>query len=73
MFIPVIYSDKKIVLVPPFRLDELISTNGIIAFRRSSGWVLLGEDPVRDPKKQCGYAGPERRCGSADIAGGLSV
>ncbi len=59
MRIPVIFFDDTPALVEAERLDELISYRRIQAFRRSSGWVRVGRDPVRG----CGgrYDGPERR------------
>ncbi len=57
--IQVIYFDVSYGFVEAETLDELIKTRGIIAFRRSGGWVRVGHDPVRG----CGgkYSGPERR------------
>ncbi len=44
---------------PDYKLDELISTGRIKAFRRSSGWVIIGHDALRGEGGQ--YSGPERR------------
>ncbi|HET6419054.1 MAG TPA: hypothetical protein VFG19_02795 [Geobacteraceae bacterium] len=59
MKIQVIYFDVSYGLVEAERLDELIKTRGIIAFRRSDGWVRVGHDPLRGDGGS--YAGPERR------------
>ncbi len=48
-------------------LDELIDTGGIVSFRRSSGWVEIGKDPVRTKRPTDQYAGPERRGGQAKM------
>ena len=40
-------------------LDSLIDAHKIIAFRRASGWVVVGKDRVRE--KHTLYAGTERR------------
>jgi hypothetical protein len=40
-------------------LDNLIDAHKIIAFRRASGWVVVGKDPVRE--KHALYPGTERR------------
>jgi len=42
-------------------LDRLIEEKAIRSFKRSSGWVLLGVDPVRNPKSQRSYLGEKRR------------
>jgi hypothetical protein len=47
MIINVIYNDKSHGKVDDSNLDALISSDQIIAFRRSSGWVVIGRDPVR--------------------------
>lgn len=57
MLIPVIYTDDSYDMVEDFMLNELIITNKIKAFKRSSGWVRIGEDRVR----KIDYSGPERR------------
>jgi hypothetical protein len=61
MFIPAVYPDQKIEMVSPRCLDDLIADRKIIAFRRSSGWVLVTEDPIRNSKNKETYKGPERR------------
>ncbi len=43
-------------------LEELIATKKIVSFRRSTGWVDIGRDPVRGQGLPEGYRGPERRC-----------
>ncbi len=40
-------------------LGSLIDSKKIIAFRRASGWVIVGKDPVRE--KHMLYTGRERR------------
>lgn len=57
MLIPVIYADDSYDMVEDRMLNELIITNKIKAFKRSSGWVRIGEDPIR----KIVYRGPERR------------
>jgi hypothetical protein len=57
MLIPVLYPDDTYDLVEDISLNELIMLNRIKAFKRSSGWVRIGEDPVR----RIEYTGPERR------------
>lgn len=57
MLIPVLYPDDTYDLVEDISLNELIMKNRIKAFKRSNGWVRIGEDPIR----RIEYAGPERR------------
>ncbi len=57
VLIPVIYSDDSYDMVEDFLLNELIVNNKIKAFKRSSGWVRIGQDRVR----KIDYSGPERR------------
>jgi len=46
--------------VPDYVLGELLLRGRVEGFRRSSGWVVVGRDPVR---KAAGgkYPGPEKR------------
>lgn len=57
MLIPVIYEDDSYDMVEDYLLNELIVTKRIKAFKRSSGWVRIGQDRVR----KIDYTGPERR------------
>jgi len=61
MLIPVIYPDGRHDLVKPFILDRLIEQRHIRSFKRSSGWVSLGVDPVRTNRGHNNYHGEERR------------
>ncbi len=42
-------------------LDALIENDAIYAFRRKSGWVTIGKDPIRRLGIRQDYKGPERR------------
>ena len=42
-------------------LDTLIENHAIYAFKRASGWVQSGKDPIRGTGVQQPYKGPERR------------
>jgi hypothetical protein len=61
MQIEVIYRDYSVEQVATDRLDDLIAEGTIIAFRRASGLVLIGMDPIRQASTP--YHGPERRTG----------
>lgn len=51
MGITVIFANGDQAVVPSYVLDYLIKENKITAFRRSSGWVRIGEDPIRKSQK----------------------
>ena len=59
MQIEVIHRDYSTELVDDSVLDRMIDAGEIIAFRRSSGLVLIGMDPIR--RGLSNYTGPERR------------
>jgi hypothetical protein len=61
MLIQVNYTDDRYDFVKDFMLETLIASGAIAKFRRSSGWVQIGVDPVRKPRTNPGYQGPERR------------
>ncbi len=48
MMIRVRYRDNSSSVVDDSLLDTLVASDKIIEFRRSSGWVRIGRDPVRD-------------------------
>lgn len=64
MLIQVKYDDEKYDYVKNFMLDKLIETGAISQFRRRSGWVRIGVDPIRKPKSGT-FSGSERREASA--------
>lgn len=54
--------------VPAVVLDRLIELNLISRFKRDSGWVVLGRDPVRR-KRPPVISLPERRIAMSQYAG----
>ncbi len=50
MLIRVMYHDFRYDLVKSFRLDEFLEEGRISMFRRRSGWVFVGIDPIRRNK-----------------------
>lgn len=60
MLIRVRYKDGRIELIPSNNLDELIVMSEIERFERSSGWVIVGKDPIRSTLRGH-YTGKERR------------
>jgi len=60
MLIQVIYqSDKRFGAVHKFRLESLIKSGQLFAFRRANEWVIIEKDPGRGDEG--GYSCPERR------------
>jgi hypothetical protein len=57
--IPVCFKDSHYEIVSTDKLDKLLESRKIKAFRRTAGWVIIGQDPVRS--KDGKYNGPERR------------
>jgi len=58
MLIHVNYPDNRFDFVKENILDNLIESKQILRFRRSSGWVTLGMDPVRASKREYTYKTP---------------
>jgi len=58
MLIQVIYPDNRFDYVKEKVLDTLIETKQIIRFKRSTGWVTLGVDPIRTTKRDYTYKTP---------------
>jgi len=61
MTIQVEMIDGTLCRVVPKGLDLLLNRNLVSRFMRSSGWVVVGRDPIRATARQAVYAGPERR------------
>lgn len=60
MMIRVMYSDGRFDLVKQMFLDQLINNNRLASFKRTSGWAVVGRDPVRGSGGMA-YQGPDRR------------
>lgn len=61
MLIAVMYPEGKMSQVSSRQLDTLIEDRRILGFKRSDGWTVIGEDPIRQRSGQRPYRGPERR------------
>jgi hypothetical protein len=61
MLIQVNYTDDRYDFVKDFMLETLISSGAIAKFRRTTGWVQVGVDPVRKARPNVPYTGPDRR------------
>ena len=51
MLIKVMYENGTIGEIESYHLDDLIHSNKIKKFQRSSGWVTLGVDPIREARE----------------------
>jgi hypothetical protein len=61
MLIRVRYRDLSFDFLKPTKLDQFLSAGEISMFRRKSGWVFVGVDPVRNDEHITPYCGEERR------------
>lgn len=61
MAIMVQYKDNSFGNVRNEALDGLIDSSSIVAFRRRSGWVEIGRDPIRGGGVPRPYDGEDRR------------
>jgi len=60
MMIRVVYKNGIHDTVVPEYLNFLLESDRVKMFRRSSGWVHVGVDPIRD-RGSSSYKGAERR------------
>jgi hypothetical protein len=60
MLIQVLYDDNRYDYVKGFQLDRLLEVKKVQKFKRSSGWVTVGVDPIRW-RTSPSYDGVERR------------
>jgi hypothetical protein len=51
MLIQVLRTGNSYDYVKDFMLDSLIESKGIVKFRRNTGWVTIGADPIRKNKR----------------------
>lgn len=58
MLIQVNYTNKRFDYVKDIILDKLLEAGEITQFRRSSGWVTVGVDPIRKAKRDYTYQTP---------------
>lgn len=61
MLIQIEYYDKKFDFVKNYQLDSLLEKQKVHSFKRSSGWVTVGIDPVRTRENVLNFDAPERR------------
>jgi hypothetical protein len=49
--IQVLYNNKQYDYVSDTLLDNLLASNKIASFKRSTGWVRVGKDPIRTNRR----------------------
>jgi hypothetical protein len=54
------YTDGRFDLIKHTTLNQLLEQNRLASFKRSSGWAVVGRDPLRGAG-DASYHGPERR------------
>ena len=59
MLIPIITIHREPDSVPPYVLTRMLACGEVHAFERSTGWAVVGRDPIRSGKRP--YHGHERR------------
>ena len=52
--------DSQLQQIPTLMLDELLAAGKVTAFLRSSGWAIIGRDPIRTQSRS-NYDGKEMR------------
>jgi hypothetical protein len=66
------YADSSHGVVSKVTLDELIESGRISAFKRSSGWVDIVNDPIRKKSSHWRFKGLQRRagwkCGGSELS-----
>lgn len=60
MMIRIMYSDGRFDMVKPSMLDNLLERQSVTSFKRSSGWAVVGRDPIRSAGRS-NYQGEDRR------------
>ena len=61
MLVQVNWTNNRYDYVNDYMLDSLIEAGVVTRFLRSTGWVFIGVAPVRSPRSNNPYDGPERR------------
>lgn len=61
MLVQIEYNDKKFDYVKNWQLDNLLEMHKIQRFRRVSGWVTVGVDPIRARRNVSKVDALERR------------
>jgi hypothetical protein len=61
MLIHILRTGSHYDYIKDFMLDSLIESNRIDKFKRSTGWVSIGADPIRGIKRDAVFNGANKR------------
>ena len=61
MLIPILRNNNQYDFVKGFILNTLIESKRIVKFKRNTGWVTLGTDPIRDVNRKSLSISNDRR------------
>jgi hypothetical protein len=61
MLIHVIRTSSNYDYIKDSLLNALIESKEIVKFKRNTGWVTIGADPIRGSKRDTVFNGTERR------------
>ena len=61
MLIHIIRTGNHYDYVKEFILDSLIESQTIVKFKRATGWVTIGTDPIRTSRRDSAFYGADRR------------
>ena len=61
MIVPAIFSNASPSYIDTEKLDELLHKDALLAFRRSTGWVMIGVDDMRNPEGRSGSSWKDRK------------
>ncbi|MGD0022662.1 MAG: GSU3473 family protein [Smithellaceae bacterium] len=61
MLIRVIRTGNKYDYVKDYMLDNLIGSQAIVKFKRSTGWATIGLDPIREGNRYALINGTNKR------------
>jgi hypothetical protein len=68
MLLQIVFEDDRFDYIKDTRLNDLIESRKIKKFRRSTGWVTVGVDPIRSSINQSSFDGIERRATNAGLS-----
>ena len=61
MFIRILRPGNHYDYIKDFMLDSLIESEDVVKFKRSTGWVTVGSEPIRKNRRDRVFVGSDRR------------
>jgi hypothetical protein len=68
LLIHIIRTGNNFDYVKDFMLDNLIESKKVVKFKRSTGWVTIGVDPIRTSMRDSVFNGTDRRAVNDSIS-----